>query len=65
MGLEFWKSHGEMSLNVECTTYNEEWPIAQFNKSAKVCTSNALLLCALNLAPKICICDAKLSVTFL
>ena len=42
MGLEFWKSHGEMSLNVECTTYNEEWPIAQFNKSAKVCTSNVL-----------------------
>ena len=41
MGLEFWKSHGEMSLNVECTTYNEEWPIAQFNKSPKVCT-NAL-----------------------
>ena len=43
-----------MSLNVECTTYNEEWPIAQFNKSAKA------MPCALNLAPKICMCDAKL-----
>ena len=40
MGLEFWKSHGEMSLNVECTTYNEEWPIAQFNKSANTYTPN-------------------------
>ena len=62
MGLEFWKSHGEMSLTVECTTYNEEWPKLSLIRVLKFVQA---MLCALNLAPKICICDAKLSVTFM